>query len=636
MEETTVISLRPLLEPPVRWWRVIVVCVLIAGAVSLMRNIPVLSPDTYQAIAGVAIVKSRTQVTFDTSVKTLSEEQLQQAGQAVLESESEARRETLVGLVHNGTIAEKVFEEFYDQLPEDRRSVSELHNMVSAKLSGSGRNQSDLIQIIVESRDPVLASHIANAWAREYVQIVNDVYTRPPEASTTMLEDLETAKQAYTTAQEAMTSFQSENYIAQAERQMKQKTDILKLLQTGRQVAISTTIDLEIESKIQLYQTYINNELNNRLLAINQEQGYKRDRVNTYIDTQQNARQSVFDQQASQRQRIFNDAYANLARNDSLLRRAKALRDQAQQGGDARSTSLALAFLKAEVAGTSSPGNLDLRFETVDSLAPADLARDTQALVSALETQRQELNAIIEQQRELLLEDEGLSLDEPITDTVLTALIQTSYPDLFVPGELSALSASVGADNSLANQAQAIANDLLQMSSNRELLSFSSDDTPLNGVISDLEDDIRTLQSQLERESATLRVLKEDRDRAWNTYATLARKVEEFKVANQLPGSEVRFAAQAPVPFETISAQRKQVKLLIFLVLGMLVGLCGAFWLEYLAPVPLPQALLGSPKAPWNYLYRWMTKRQHIPSFEKRWQSKSNDTGEQEHTTPKA
>ncbi len=36
---------------------------------------------------------------------------------------------------------------------------------------------------------------------------------------------------------------------------------------------------------------------------------------------------------------------------------------------------------------------LDLRFETMDSLAPADLARDTQALVETLETQREEIEA---------------------------------------------------------------------------------------------------------------------------------------------------------------------------------------------------------------------------------------------------
>ena len=95
-----------------------------------------------------------------------------------------------------------------------------------------------------------------------------------------------------------------------------------------------------------------------------------------------------------------------------------------------------------------------------------------------------------------------------------------------------------------------------------------------------LQREILQLQEELEREQARKRELTQARDLAWETYQTLARKEAEVGVAVQVTDTEVRFAVPAVEPKRPV-APKKKLNIAIAGVLGLMVGVFGAFVVEY-------------------------------------------------------
>jgi uncharacterized protein involved in exopolysaccharide biosynthesis len=90
-----------------------------------------------------------------------------------------------------------------------------------------------------------------------------------------------------------------------------------------------------------------------------------------------------------------------------------------------------------------------------------------------------------------------------------------------------------------------------------------------------LTQEIVTIQARQEEEMARQRELTAARDLAWETHQTVARKVAETGVAEELSGSEVRMATQALPPDRPVSPSRLK-NTAIAGGLGLLVGLVGA------------------------------------------------------------
>ena len=84
--------------------------------------------------------------------------------------------------------------------------------------------------------------------------------------------------------------------------------------------------------------------------------------------------------------------------------------------------------------------------------------------------------------------------------------------------------------------------------------------------ISELRQEINQLKAELEQESAKQRELPDSRDIAWKTYRTIVGKVIE---------PEVAVVPEQPV------APRRVMNISIALVLGLVVGVFGAFGVEY-------------------------------------------------------
>jgi len=96
-----------------------------------------------------------------------------------------------------------------------------------------------------------------------------------------------------------------------------------------------------------------------------------------------------------------------------------------------------------------------------------------------------------------------------------------------------------------------------------------------------LQQEVLQLQEQLERERAKKQELTSVRDLSWETYSTLARKEAEVGVASQATDTEVRFAVSAVEPQEPV-APKKALNIAIAGVLGLMVGVFGAFFIEFL------------------------------------------------------
>lgn len=97
---------------------------------------------------------------------------------------------------------------------------------------------------------------------------------------------------------------------------------------------------------------------------------------------------------------------------------------------------------------------------------------------------------------------------------------------------------------------------------------------------SDLEPQILTLQQRLQESQAEEDRLTRARDVARETYVTMARKVEEVRIAADDTSGEVRLASQAAIPQIPV-APRKMLNTAVAGALGLMLGVFGAFAVEW-------------------------------------------------------
>jgi uncharacterized protein involved in exopolysaccharide biosynthesis len=570
-------DLREYIGVLIKHWKLIALATFLAafsaGVVSL------LIPPTYEATAGVVVVKSKMDITFDPKMKTLTEEDLAVAGASAAVN-LETRRETFAGLVENGAIAAQVIEELGDELEEEERESARLLEMVE----GEVKAKSDLIQITVAANDPLKAADIANAWAKAYERHVNAIYSGVPESYSSVQSELTEARDEYQQAEEALTAFIADNRIDEFDRLIAEKQHIINGLQSARQLAVTTVISEEVKARSQIIAAYVSAQAQNRLIAFQKEQEGKRALVSSYMDAQNRGREAVFDEQVEDRLQTLANHYATKRKMERLLEDARALRIQAQKGGEdgAATNSLAILMLKAEIFSTSTglPGELQLQLEMASGLNAGASAQqaDVEALIGVLEDRIAELEKMIEEESAALLGGEGyefLSFSVPLTDT-LSAAIREQYPELFELGELTSLTEAIPHDNPLATAALQRSEALLQLEKLETLIALTQ-------AIDKLQEELRDLQARLEKEQATKQELTRARDLAWETYTILARKEAELGIAAQTGGTEVRLATLAVPPQYPVRPKKKQ-NVAIAGAMGLMLGTFGAFALNFLDP----------------------------------------------------
>ncbi|NJP05231.1 MAG: hypothetical protein HC837_06180 [Chloroflexaceae bacterium] len=571
------------------------------------------SDQVYVSSADVAVMGLSTDVLLDNSVKT-----------TVL-SVRTVGSDTLLALTHSSIVAEAVAKQLEAQGAGEQNPLRLLSRIqtsfVGAEdvLEDGQKVNTNLIRITATDPDQERAALLANAWADAYTNLINDLYGTIPNSSKTEVQaNVEQARQTYEDAQDALIAFREQSRLDELQREISDKRYTLSLLNQARTTVLSSTMISSIDAQTQFYNAQVAATLDNQLLAFEKELERKRLLLSGYIDEQTAARLDSFLSQAQERRQTLKNAYAQKQEFENFLSDARILREQARQGGDAESTTLALTLLKARIVGSQ-----DLNFDSlagIEAFTPANIVADTEALVAALEAELLEVDAVIAEQRQLLMNDAGLDLTQAPDDTELTRLITQQYPELFESGELGQLSQTQVVTDSLAQSAQTLQQNLSLIENDVENLLDMSSGTFLNQTIMTFEQDLRELQAALEREKGKEENLVLERTLAFQAYTLLSRKLAEFDVADSLPNIEVSVVSRALIPnrqvsestitssVETTGRGLQLPPLVLAVLVGLVIGLMAAYLLDYLGPESVPQNLVGKPDAWWNRAFRWVVK----------------------------
>ncbi|HYN86981.1 MAG TPA: Wzz/FepE/Etk N-terminal domain-containing protein, partial [Ardenticatenaceae bacterium] len=558
------LDLRQYIDVVVRRWRLIVTIAVLAALVAGIRSWN--APTSYRAVATVAIIKSKPEIVLDENFKTLTEENLGTATRGT----TEARKSALVGLVRNVAIAQRVLERLDPQFaPASGRPTS-----LMGKVSGQLVEDADLIEISVSDPNPERAAAIANAWAIEYEQYVNTLYSgAPTEYSAAVSEEVERAQLQHQESQEAVEGFIVDNQIDELTRQIAEKRSIIEALQRGRSVAVSAVISEQLNTQTQIINAYYRSESENRLFAFQKEQEAKRSLLSAYIDAEIQNRLAAFNRDRNIRHNIFSrlvqaeldgtmtvmneqinerttalaNAYARRASLNRSLEQARLLRAQLEQGGDAaaQTSSLAVLLLKSQLFTSSAdglPANLQLQMSEQTSPTAASLTADLNAVISTLEQRLAELDTEIEQLSQELLGGSGyeflaglspdaltVSTTETVTATegasgLLSTYITERYYDLYELGGMAQDAQTLDTNTPLFAQIQELYPELFAVDPLMELSASIPVENPLfNAASARAEDLLQGLEAVTDDVTAPPRPLQE-------TILQLQQEIRELSV----------------------------------------------------------------------------------------------------------
>lgn len=223
------------------------------------------------------------------------------------------------------------------------------------------------------------------------------------------------------------------------------------------------------------------------------------------------------------------------------------------------------------------PSDLEISLQSLSELSGSsqEQVKDLEALISALGQQIEQLNAsIVERSRTLMENRDYQFLNADIARRTQRTEAET------VDGDGSDL---------LSQVTTAVSKQLLQLQGLEEIPNYTAAAEPLTQAINKLEDEIDSLEAQLEAEQARKRDLVRARDLAWEKYKTLAAKEAEVDVASSITGTEVRFASPALAPTDPVAPKTKLNGLL-----GGFVGLILAMGLALIVEHPAIKGLSTS------------------------------------------
>jgi len=209
------IDLREYLDVIIRRWKWIVAITLVAVITAAIVSFFMIAP-LYEARAGVMIVKSKSEITFEPKYRTLTEEELASAGVDIA-----SRRKALEALVASSSVAVEAIAKLGPTLDPEEREVSILLEMVDTETTG------DLIEIVVRSTDPKKAAAIANAWGEVYESYINELYSGRPQSAEDIGAQVLEARKTYEEAQVALTKFRGDNTIEILSREIEAKQNAL-------------------------------------------------------------------------------------------------------------------------------------------------------------------------------------------------------------------------------------------------------------------------------------------------------------------------------------------------------------------------------------------------------------------------
>ena len=200
MEEE--IDLRIYIAVLLKHWPWIVGLSLVAALAAF--TVSSILPPTYEAEAKVIILKSKTDISFEPTIRNESEDKVENIAEV---------QQTLLTLVESSDVAAMVLPEIKDLLPSESQNILTLLKKVEAANTGN------VISIKVTDKDPVVAAQLADRWANTYTSYVNQLFN---DRSNTLLAQVEAqvaeVENSYRLAQANLENFLSQSQIVVLER----------------------------------------------------------------------------------------------------------------------------------------------------------------------------------------------------------------------------------------------------------------------------------------------------------------------------------------------------------------------------------------------------------------------------------
>jgi hypothetical protein len=221
-----------------------------AGAMVVAAALLLTQSLTYVATVSIVPTRARTEVNYDTRIRTLSSDSSAQNGQPSLSVVTPERRQALAQLVRSLEIETDVRAKLGDRLPEALRTPGRLTRLVQGRVIP----RSEIIAIDISAPNAALADDIASAWSEAYERRVNDLYGASPSGTRLFEAELAQAKQNYQAADSVFTAFLATSQLAEYTRSLESKQRLLKELLSLRQSRASDLYKIALRVDLLLSQ----------------------------------------------------------------------------------------------------------------------------------------------------------------------------------------------------------------------------------------------------------------------------------------------------------------------------------------------------------------------------------------------
>ncbi len=189
------------------WWQIGLLTLIFAIA---GFTFTILQSRTYEATATMLLTRSRASLSLAEDFRTVSEP-----------IDARSRMDALLSIAQSDALALKTLQSLSDTIPLEGRDLTSFQKMVSVS------SQGDVIDITAIAEKPDLATEIANTWAQEAVNAINQAYSEE-QPLVEIQNQLLTAEGEYQGVQAELELFIENNQIALLLNQIVEAETLLK------------------------------------------------------------------------------------------------------------------------------------------------------------------------------------------------------------------------------------------------------------------------------------------------------------------------------------------------------------------------------------------------------------------------